>query len=79
MRDRYFVDERGGCIAVRDRDKTDPDYNGLHPDTAGVVRYWDGQRVEDKCPTCGHDRSFGWSILDGDREAARALCRELNK
>lgn len=37
---RYFVDERVGCIAVRDRLKTDPEYQGLHPDTEGVVRFW---------------------------------------
>ncbi len=34
---RYFVDERGGCIVVRDRTQTDPDYNGRDADTPGVM------------------------------------------
>lgn len=51
---RYFVDERGGCVAVRDRTRTDPDYPGLHHDTEGVVLYRHGKVVEQSCPTCGH-------------------------
>ena len=43
---RYFVDERAGCVAVRDRDETEPDYPGLHCDTKGVVFYRHGRQVE---------------------------------
>jgi len=78
-RNRYFVDERGGCIAVRDREKTDPEYPGLHPDTTGVIRYWDGAPNSDTCPTCGQRRLAGWEIADADRQAAVALCAELNQ
>jgi hypothetical protein len=77
--DRYFVDERGGCIAVRDREKTDPEYPGLHPDTTGVIRYWGGTPIADTCPTCGQRRPAGWEIADTDRRAAVALCAELNQ
>ena len=77
--DRYFVDERNGCIAVRDREQTDPDYPGLHPDTRGVVRYWIGSRIAETCPTCGQRRPAGWEIADSDRQAAVALCAELNQ
>jgi len=75
---RYFVDERSGCIAVRDRGYTDPDYNGLHADTVGVVRYWGGRPETATCPTCGHTRSNGFSIADEDRQAAHELCDRLN-
>ena len=76
---RYFVDERAGCIAVRDREQTDPEYPGLHPDTTGVVRYWHGTPQNDTCPTCGQRRPAGWEIADADRQSAVALCAELNQ
>jgi hypothetical protein len=76
---RYFIDERSGCIAVRDSDKTDVKYSGLHPDTQGVVRYWDGVQVTKTCPTCRHRINNGWKISDADKQAAVALCAELNK
>lgn len=75
---RYYVDERGGCIAVRDRERTDPATKGLHADTAGVVRYWHGTQVYHVCPTCGHRRMEGWQVADTDRDAAIALCAEMN-
>ena len=75
---RYFVDKRGGCIAVRERAYTDPEYNGLHGDTPGVVRYWHGTQEFSTCPECGHKRSAGWTVADKDIAAAKALCEELN-
>jgi len=39
---RYFVDQRVGCIAIRDSFKTDPDYQGLHSDSIGVIHYRHG-------------------------------------
>ena len=77
--DRYFVDERGGCIAVRDREKTDPEYPGLHPDTTGVIQYCGGTPIADTCPTCGQRCPAGWEIADADRRAAVTLCAELNQ
>ena len=76
--DRYFTDERVGCIAVRDREATDPEYNRLHSDTAGVVRYWGGEPRKDLCPTCGHVRGLAYVVLDKARAEAYALCEELN-
>ena len=76
--DRYFVDERTGCIAVRDRNNTDPKYQGLHSDTTGVVKYWHGVPQSAICPTCGNRRPAGWEIADADRQAATNLCAELN-
>jgi len=73
---RYFVDQRGGCIAVRDREHKDhdPDYNGLHPDTGGVVKYWSGfQREENKSKGYPH-----WDVKSSDVEDAITLCQELN-
>jgi hypothetical protein len=41
---RYFIDERAGCAAVRDREhpKYDKDYPGLHQDTPDVSVYAHG-------------------------------------
>jgi hypothetical protein len=75
---RYFVDERSGFIAVRDRNKTDPDYKGLYPDTEGVVRFWTGEQVQETCPTCGHKRFLGWTNSNDDLHSAQVLCDELN-
>ena len=40
--ERYFVDKRVGCVAVRDRELTNPDYPGLHADTPGVIAFYMG-------------------------------------
>lgn len=69
MSDRYFVDRRCGCVAVRDREKMDPEENGLHPDMECVVRYWDIPMQSSPCPTCGHVRS---KFSCGDTETAMA-------
>lgn len=77
--ERFFVDERGGCVAVRDRTETDPKYPGLHPDTRGVVDYWSGVRSTDTCPTCGHKKSDGWTVSQESLGAAHKLCARLNE
>lgn len=77
---RYFVDLRGGCVAVRDRLLTDPEYNGLHADTVGVVQYWHGVQNIERCPKCcgaGHIGT-GWEVRDDDAVEAHRLCDKLN-
>jgi hypothetical protein len=78
MSDRYFVDERTGCIAVRDRELTDPDYRGLHSDTPGVVKYWTGDPVVMICPHCQTRLSGGWELKDEIKSVALELCAALN-
>jgi len=72
--ERYFVDERVGCIAVRDRENTDPDYNGLHSDTKGVVKFWEGIHKYPTC-TCGNSE---YQIPNEIRENAYDFCATLN-
>lgn len=76
--ERYFVDGRVGCIAVRDRRYTDPTYQGLHADTAGVVAHWQGERKTKTCPTCGHVGFDTWAVTEEHRQAAHELCAKLN-
>lgn len=64
---RYFVDLRVGCVAVRDSQKTDPMYHGLHSDTEGVVWYRHGR-----------DGIGGWTVDDLDIAAAYLECGRLN-
>ena len=78
MVNRYFVDERGGCVAVRDRTLTDPENPGLHPDTTGVIKFWAGTFHKRECKECKVVRSQGWTVNQKDVGAAHALCAELN-
>lgn len=75
---RYYVDDRSGCVAVRDCTNTDPDYPGLHPDTRGVIRFWMGTKVVDKCETCGHEKVSGWEVTQETLKLAMELCDRLN-
>ena len=71
---RYFVDERAGIVAVRDRLYTDPDYRGLHADTDGVIQAWYGVPY---CQT--DDRMTYWTLDENDLVDAVSLCNMLNR
>ena len=75
---RYFVDERGGCIAVRDRTKVDPDRHGLHSDMECVVWYRMGFRVPTQCPTCSHVADGTWQLTHAVKQEAQSECDRLN-
>lgn len=76
--EKYFIDERVGCMAIRDREYTNPTYPGLHPDTKGVVRYYQGVKINITCPQCGHHLLDKWVIPTEVREEAVAYCKRLN-
>lgn len=76
---RFFVDERTGCIAVRDKLHTDPEYPGLHSDTEGIVFFAGGVPQSEECPTCHTRRNIGWHLFDKDRTKAIELCERLNE
>ena len=78
--DRYYVDDRVGCIAVRDRTFDDPEYKCLEPDVEGVIQYWPGEMVDGEvCEKC--KRPFGkvWTVKPEDIVSAKALCEKLNR
>ena len=77
--ERYFIDERSGCLAVRDNGKTNPDDYGLHEDTKGVVKFWMGKINTKHCKACGSVKDRVWEIKEEDRIAAKKLCDELNE
>ena len=66
---RYFVDERAGCAAVRDREhcKYDPTYQGLHHNTSDVIEYKHGS-VE----------GGRWIVDQDDLKHLHELCAKLN-
>ena len=70
--DKYYVDERSGCIAVRKRVEYEIG-NGLSSDLPDVVAFWLGHRVfnEEGLPY--------WKISDNQREEAHQLCDSFNK
>lgn len=78
--ERFFVDKRVGCIAVRDRALTNADDQGLHPDTDGVIRYWSGIKIQPgDCPHCNQKLPSEHAVRLEDVEAAEILCRNLNR
>lgn len=77
--ERFFVDERVGCIAVLDRLEIDPENRCLESGTAGVVRYWDADHVDlPCCPTCGHWPGKTWKLSPETVAQANALAAHLN-
>jgi len=67
--DRYFLDIRVGCAAVRDRQHPsyDESYPGLHQDTTDVVLYKHGKI------TYGN-----WEVSEEDILELQSLCDKLN-
>jgi myo-inositol-hexaphosphate 3-phosphohydrolase len=43
---RFFVDERNGCVAIRDRTLKDPDDNGCDADKIDVVKFAMGDKID---------------------------------
>jgi hypothetical protein len=76
---RYYVDERVGAIAVRDRYLDNPDDKGLWRESQGVIAFWAGRYIPDRCPTCNQPHGGHWSISDEDIASAKLLCETLNK
>jgi hypothetical protein len=66
--ERFYIDDRVGCIAVRDREKDDEWAPGLHSEMDGVMAYWHGRKGPDGA----------WGVQDWQIEKAKTLCDELN-
>lgn len=75
---RFFVDERGGCIAVRDRTKVDPDRKGLGSDMRCVVWFQMGFQLPTKCPHCNQTKPGPWEVPYALKQKAQAECDRLN-
>lgn len=72
--ERYYIDERVGCIAICDA-AIHNDSNGLNPSKRNVVRYWSGIDIT--------GRIFGarfvtWRVPGYIRKRARRICQEMN-
>ena len=70
---RYYVDCRGGCVAVRDELKVNEDEQGLHEDMQCVVAYWMGFRGED------NNGMVCWNVHGWQLKKANDLAELLNK
>ena len=76
---RYFVDERGGCAAIRDSRKTEKEGNGLHSDMDSVVAYMSGIRLSTKCPHCHHESFDSWTLDPVILAGMYEDCEKLNQ
>ncbi len=67
---RFYIDERAGCIAVRDREHPyfNPEYQGLHQSNADVIFYAHGFQKEGV-----------WNIHPYDIQKAKNVCEHLNR
>lgn len=69
-KNRYFLDIRAGCAAIRDREHKDYDesYPGLHHYTPDVVEYIHGYTAYGR-----------WTLSEDELDRLRDKCNELNK
>jgi len=76
MNTRYFVDERVGCIAVRDRQhpEHDPSHPGLHSDMPDIVKFWCGKHYTEML-----EDGACWYVPRMCGVAAHRLCNKLNE
>lgn len=77
MGERYVVDERVGCVAVRDTLVHD-NGAGLHSDTPGVVWFRFGKRDGYMCPTCGSKWNLRWDVPKEAVLEAHEIAKTLN-
>jgi len=79
MDERYYIDKRSGCIAVRDRNIA-CDSPGLHDDLPGVVWFKMGIRERDiRCLCCGQIVP-SYPVVTPELETeAQEICDKLNK
>uniref|UniRef100_A0A6M3JFK6 Uncharacterized protein n=1 Tax=viral metagenome TaxID=1070528 RepID=A0A6M3JFK6_9ZZZZ len=79
MKDRYYIDERVGSIAVRDKTLDDPDSPHLDSCAPGVVKFWQGKYVdEDVCIYCKRSPGKKWIVPAEYIREAEELCESLN-
>ena len=81
MSERFYVDERVGCIGVRDRteDASREDEPGLDTDTTGLVKLWFGVHRTKQCPHCHSTVDGGYDISDVVKIRAKRLAVTLNE
>ncbi len=77
--ERYYIDERPGCVALRDRTLDDPAILGLDEDTPGVVRYWYANIKRTQCKECGTENGWYWKVRSEDLRKALDLRSQLNR
>lgn len=69
---RFYIDERVGCIAVRDKTKKDEWRSGLSQEDDDVMAFWRGDKVYNDS---GMEE---WRVYDWQKVKAKQLCDELN-
>ena len=76
MQNRYYVDIRIGCVAVRDRN-IHVDSQGLNDEMDGVMFFKIFSFNPRSCPACGHTIS-SWADGREEIEEATRVCNQLN-
>lgn len=71
---RYFVDLRNGCIAIRDRYYVDPDRQGLHSDMECVVDFRMGYTTSKP-----YRNQTEWDVDESDIKELNGKCAILNE
>ena len=77
LSDNFIVDDRSGCIAIRDIRLMGDEAPGLHSDYDSVVWMKSKPSIKIHCPACGHARS-DWDDSPELLSEAEAECKKLN-
>jgi len=75
--ERFFVDDRCGCVAVRDRTLLDENSPGLHGDEPDCVKFWMKGKKSVRCQCCDHIADV--YVLDDHVDDAHQLAKRLNQ
>ena len=78
MTNRYFVDQRPGCVAVCDSQVRQPGIGHLGEHAPGVCGFWLGDGHEWTDEWTGK-RRVQWAVPGHKIRAAVELCEKLNR
>ena len=70
---RFYIDERGGCIAVCDSTLDEFKGNGLSALDTHVVAFWSGESYKDE------NGYSAWMVPEWAKDKAKALLQQLEE
>ena len=76
---RYYIDQRKGCIAVRDKNLDNLEDDILWHGIPGVIKFWLFPLEPYFCPTCDQCITNIRPINNEMVKQAEKLCKELNE
>lgn len=81
MDQRFWIDERSNCIAIRDRRLRSSSCMSpaLTPETEDVVEFFPGHQIDKFDESKPHLSKKIWTVSESTRLQANKICNDLNK